>query len=39
LTSDTQPHTIVHREHTLPAPPHTAYRAWLEPSLVRRWMA
>ena len=26
-------------EHHIAAAPHTVYRAWLEPGLVRRWMA
>jgi uncharacterized protein YndB with AHSA1/START domain len=30
---------VVRAEHLLPVPPHLAYRAWLEPGLVRRWMA
>ena len=37
----TQPHDqmMVRVERLLPVPPHLAYRAWLEPGLVRRWMA
>src|SRR5207253_4248507 len=30
---------IVRLERTISAPPHSVYRAWLEPDLVRRWMA
>jgi uncharacterized protein YndB with AHSA1/START domain len=26
-------------EHRVAAPPHAVYRAWLDPDLVRRWMA
>jgi len=29
----------VRLERTFPVPPHRLYRAWLEPALVRRWMA
>lgn len=29
----------VRLERTIPARPHDVYRAWLEPDLVRRWMA
>jgi uncharacterized protein YndB with AHSA1/START domain len=31
--------TAVRLERTIPAPPHRVYRAWLDPDLVRRWMA
>jgi uncharacterized protein YndB with AHSA1/START domain len=30
---------IVRLERTFAAPPHEVYRAWLDPELVRRWMA
>ena len=30
---------IVRLQRTLPAPPHEVYRAWLEPALLRQWMA
>ncbi|MGS2616334.1 SRPBCC family protein [Micromonospora sp. LZ34] len=30
---------VVRLERTLDAPPHRVYRAWLEPELLRRWMA
>jgi uncharacterized protein YndB with AHSA1/START domain len=30
---------VVRIERTLPASPHQVYRAWLEPELIRRWMA
>lgn len=26
-------------QRTVPAPPHRVYRAWLEPDLLRRWLA
>jgi len=29
----------VHREITLPAPPHDVYRAWLTPEILQRWLA
>jgi uncharacterized protein YndB with AHSA1/START domain len=29
---------IVRLERTLPAPPRSVYRAWLEPEMVRRWL-
>jgi uncharacterized protein YndB with AHSA1/START domain len=30
---------VVRLERTLPAPPATVYRAWLDPDLLRRWLA
>ncbi|MGD0926092.1 MAG: SRPBCC domain-containing protein [Streptosporangiaceae bacterium] len=32
-------HAVVRVERTIPAPPGQVYRAWLEPELLRRWMA
>jgi uncharacterized protein YndB with AHSA1/START domain len=29
----------VRLERVIPAPPHEVYRAWLEPALLRQWMA
>jgi uncharacterized protein YndB with AHSA1/START domain len=29
----------VRLQRTIPAPPHEVYRAWLEPALLRQWMA
>jgi uncharacterized protein YndB with AHSA1/START domain len=29
----------VRLERIIPAPPHSVYRAWLEPDLLRRWLA
>jgi uncharacterized protein YndB with AHSA1/START domain len=35
----TAEHAVVRLERLIPAPPHRVYRAWLDPDLVRRWMA
>ena len=32
-------HAVVRVERTIPAPPGQVYRAWLDPELLRRWMA
>lgn len=32
-------HAGVRLERTIPASPHRVYRAWLEPDLLRRWLA
>ncbi len=32
-------HAVVRLERTIPAPPQRVYRAWVEPDLLRRWMA
>jgi uncharacterized protein YndB with AHSA1/START domain len=29
----------VRLQRTIPAPPHEVYRAWLDPALLRQWMA
>lgn len=39
MTAKTQDHAAVRVERTIPATPHQVYRAWLEPELLRRWMA
>lgn len=39
MTATTGKAMAIHIERKLPAPPHAVYRAWLEPDLVRRWMA
>ncbi|MBV9853763.1 MAG: SRPBCC domain-containing protein [Streptosporangiaceae bacterium] len=39
MTTRTHDHMAVRIERMLPVPLHLAYRAWLEPGLVRRWMA
>lgn len=33
------PFPVVRLQRTVPAPPHEVYRAWLEPALLRQWMA
>jgi uncharacterized protein YndB with AHSA1/START domain len=30
---------VVRLQRRIPAPPHEVYRAWLEPELMRRWLA
>ena len=30
---------VVRLQRTIPAPPHEVYRAWLDPALLRQWMA
>jgi uncharacterized protein YndB with AHSA1/START domain len=32
-------HPAVRLERTIPAPPHEVFRAWLDPDLLRRWLA
>lgn len=39
MTRKTAEQTVVRLERTVPAPPHLVYRAWLEPDLLRRWLA
>lgn len=39
MTSTPEQHTAVRIERTIQASPHQVYRAWLDPSLVERWMA
>jgi uncharacterized protein YndB with AHSA1/START domain len=39
VPSQTQQHAGVRLERAFPQPPHLLYRAWLEPPLVRLWMA
>jgi uncharacterized protein YndB with AHSA1/START domain len=39
MTAKTHDHAAVRLERTIPATPHQVYRAWLEPELLRRWMA
>jgi len=31
--------SVVRLDRTIPAPPHDVYRAWLEPDMLRRWLA
>jgi uncharacterized protein YndB with AHSA1/START domain len=35
----TAEHAVVRLHRTIPAPPERVYRAWLEPELLRRWLA
>jgi uncharacterized protein YndB with AHSA1/START domain len=35
----TAEHTVVRLERIIPAAPHQVYRAWLNPDLLRRWLA
>jgi uncharacterized protein YndB with AHSA1/START domain len=35
----TAEHTVVRLERIIPAAPHQVYRAWLDPDLLRRWLA
>jgi uncharacterized protein YndB with AHSA1/START domain len=39
MSNMTTEHAAVRLERTIPAPPHSVYRAWLEPDLLRRWLA
>ena len=39
MTAMTADHAAVRLERLIPAPPHRVYRAWLEPDLLRRWLA
>ena len=39
MTAMTTGQNAVRLERTIPATPHQVYRAWLEPELLRRWMA
>lgn len=39
MTAMTTGQTAIRLERTIPATPHRVYRAWLEPELLRRWMA
>jgi len=39
MTQKQTPVASVRLERELPAPPHEVYRAWLDPDLLRRWMA
>jgi uncharacterized protein YndB with AHSA1/START domain len=35
----TAEHAVVRLERIIPAAPHQVYRAWLDPDLLRRWLA
>ncbi len=39
MTSQPAQHIEVRTERTLPAAGHRVYRAWLDPELVRQWLA
>ena len=39
MTRKSLPVPVVRLERVIPAPPREVYRAWLDPDLLRRWMA
>jgi uncharacterized protein YndB with AHSA1/START domain len=39
MTTMTAERAVVRLHRTIPAPPERVYRAWLEPELLRRWLA
>src|SRR5690606_4525257 len=39
MTPMTPERSVVRLERTIPAAPHQVYRAWLDPDLLRRWLA
>ena len=39
MTPATSPLSVVRLQRVIPAPPNQVYRAWLEPNLLRRWLA
>ncbi|MEU6425649.1 SRPBCC domain-containing protein [Microbispora sp. NPDC046973] len=39
MIADSATHPAIRRERTLAAPPHTVYRAWLDPDVLRLWLA
>jgi uncharacterized protein YndB with AHSA1/START domain len=39
MSAKTEEQTIVRLHRTIPAPPERVYRAWLDPELLRRWLA
>ena len=39
MTHMAEEQTVVRLQRTIPAPPSRVYRAWLEPDLLRRWLA
>jgi uncharacterized protein YndB with AHSA1/START domain len=39
MTSTSETRAVVRFERTISAPPHKVYRAWLEPELIKQWMA
>jgi uncharacterized protein YndB with AHSA1/START domain len=39
MTPMTEAQAVVRLHRTIPAPPERVYRAWLEPEVLRRWLA
>ena len=39
MTPRTQERAVVRLNRTIPAAPQSVYRAWLEPDVLRRWLA
>ena len=39
MSSTSGERNVVRMSRTIPATPHQVYRAWLDPELIRRWMA
>jgi uncharacterized protein YndB with AHSA1/START domain len=39
MTPMTTEQALVRLQRTIPAPPERVYRAWLDPAILRRWMA
>jgi uncharacterized protein YndB with AHSA1/START domain len=39
MTPKTHEQAVVRLHRTIPAPPERVYRAWLDPELLRRWLA
>jgi len=39
MTPSTTEQAVVRLQRTIPAPPDQVYRAWLDPELLRRWLA
>lgn len=39
MTAMTPERAVVRLQRTIPAPPEQVYRAWLDPDLLRRWLA
>ena len=39
MSTVTDERSAVRLQRAIPAPPERVYRAWLEPDLIRRWLA